>query len=105
MRMGLFRTGALVASILVGASAGLVAADLRDADPGQQPPSSAPTDSPSDSPDDGPGVLDPLDLGTSMENLDCTKDTILVIDRGEDRAALRTAVVDYPEAKYLKTAD
>ena len=40
-----------------------------------------------------------------MENLDCTKDTILIIDHGENRGSLRTAVVDYPEAKYLKTSE
>ena len=99
MRMGLFRTAALVAAVLVGASAGLVAADLRGQDGG---PGGATGADPSSGPA-GAGERDPLDLGTAMENLDCTKDTILVIDRGENRAALRTAVVDYPEAKYLKT--
>jgi hypothetical protein len=100
--MGLFRTAALAAAVLVGASAGLVAADLRDGDGSRGASTGA---NPSDGPDGAAGEPDPLGLGVAMENLECTKDTILIIDHGENRGALRTAVVDYPEAKYLKTSE
>lgn len=102
MRIGVLRTAALVAVSLVGVAAGLAAAELRD-EPGD--PGTTTSTGPSDPPSDIRPVRDPLDLGAPLENLDCTKDTILVIDRGEDRAALRTAIVDFPDAKYLKTAD
>lgn len=80
------RLAAVAVALLLGAIAGLATAELTR--------------------DDGPGsASDPLSLGISMVDQSCTGKSILLLGRGDTRAALRTAIVNSvggDQAHYLE---
>jgi hypothetical protein len=82
------RIAAVVVSLLLGGIAGLTAAALQHGDGGST-------------------ARDPLRVGIPMVNQACTGDSVLVIGRGDNRAALRTSIVNAVEADqahYLEVA-
>ena len=93
-------TIALLVSALVGVSAGVVFG-LTSGSPG---PSNADPDGARQSEEATP--QDPLGLGATLVNLDCTSQKILVVGYGETHGALENAVSANLDAdvKYLDTA-
>jgi hypothetical protein len=98
MAIGPLRVAALLASILVGIGAGLAVADLRD-DPAAPPESPGADGSPASA-----APEDPLGIGRELVDLDCTRDSILVLGMGDTSAALVSATADFPDARYLRVA-
>lgn len=50
-------------------------------------------------------VVDPLQLGVPLVNVDCTGDTLIIVGQGDIRAPLSQSMADWPEAKYLDTTE
>ncbi len=88
---------AAVLGIVSGVAAAYVVPEL-DSDQDDPPSTSASTDGDGD-------ATDPLGLGISMENLDCTSQSILVLKTGAGFPALQPAVANNRdlELKYLRT--
>lgn len=86
MRIGWLRGAVLVLAVVLGLSSGLAASHIVD----QQ--------------DRDGAAQDPLNLGADLVNQGCTGGNIIVVGRGENRPALRAAVVENAgEAHYLDT--
>jgi hypothetical protein len=92
MSIGPLRTTALLVSILAGVAAGVAAADLSD-----------PRDRSDPSGPDAQPASDPLGLNAEMVNQDCTGEALLIVGHGGPRGGLAAALVQFPEARYLKT--
>ena len=89
MGTGPLRLASLLASILVGIGAGVVAADMRDPDAPADPDASA---------------LDPLGIDADMVDLKCTDESILILGTGDNASTLQAAVADFADARYLRIA-
>ena len=84
MRIGWLRGAALVLAVVLGTSSGLAFSRVLDGGP-------------------DPG-RDPLGIGAELVNQPCSGGSIIVVGRGENRPALRAAVVENAgEARYLDT--
>jgi hypothetical protein len=104
MRWDARGTIALLLSALVGIAAGVV---LGFSSTGNSPPGSADPDDPSPSSSASGTPQDPLGIGASLVNQDCTTKKILVVGSGSGSGELSNAVSANPpgEVKYLKTSD
>jgi hypothetical protein len=97
---------ALAVSALVGITAGVIVG-ITTGDPGSSRADDGDPTRPTTSAT--PSTNDPLGIGATLANLDCTGKTILVVGWGsaDHRGALTNAVSANPgtEVKYLKVAD